>query len=119
MQPTLDIQEVQPDLFTYALAAAAAPGIPCGNFFVTVVSVLQDAGRLLSRYFDCVEIRLAGCPLGTFRVAHLVQDPAGVFKALMERMGPLVVVTEVPLSVPSRRQQLPSGITGQPHRPGL
>lgn len=93
MQPTLDIQKVQPGVFTYALAAAAAPGLPCGNFFVTVVSVLHDAGRLLSRYFDRVEIRLAGFTLGTFPVMHLVQDPAGVFEALMARMGSSVAMT--------------------------
>ncbi|RZL62894.1 MAG: hypothetical protein EOP81_14815 [Variovorax sp.] len=108
MRPTLDIQKVQPDLFTYALAAAAAPGLPCGNFFVTVVSVLHDAGRLLSRYFDCVEIRLAGFTLGTFPVAHLVQDPGGVFKALMARMGSLVAVPELVFAAsPESREPTP------------
>lgn len=112
MQPTLDIQKVQPDLFTYALAAAAAPGLPCGNFFVTVVSVLHDAGRLLSRYFDRVEIRLAGVTLGSFPVKHLVHDPASVFKALMERMGSLVAMTESPLSVSSESHE-PSRSAGR------
>lgn len=115
----LDIQQVQPALFTYALAAAAAPGRPCGNFFVTVVSVLHDAGRLLSRYFDRVEIRLAGFPLGTFPVAHLVHDPAGVFNALMDRMGSLVTMTELPLSVSSECHARPCGAGRHPDRPDL
>lgn len=107
VQPTLDIQKIQPDLFTYALAAAAAPGRPCGNFFITVVSVLHDAGRLLSRYFDCVEIRLAGFALGSYPVAQLVQDPASVFKALMGRMGEIVAMTESRHTHPPETHEAP------------
>ncbi|RZL89723.1 MAG: hypothetical protein EOP82_18355 [Variovorax sp.] len=99
MQPIVDIRTVSPDLFTYSLAAAAAPGRHCGDFFETAERCLLDAGRGLASYFDSVQIRFAGFFLGSYPVARLVDDPLGLFEELMAR----VVAVYGLRSAPQRR----------------
>ncbi|MEJ7686167.1 MAG: hypothetical protein WKG52_03745 [Variovorax sp.] len=86
MQPTLDIRNVQPDLYTYSLGAVAQAELQCGDLFETVEHCLLDAGRGLSVYFDNVQIRFAGFALGSYPVARMVHDPLGLFDELMARV---------------------------------
>ncbi|VTU12812.1 hypothetical protein SRS16CHR_00051 [Variovorax sp. SRS16] len=83
MQPILDIQTVQPDLFTYSLGAAKPPGRHCGDFFASAECCLRDAGDALHMYFDSVQIRFAGFTLGSYPVARMMNDPPGLFAELM------------------------------------
>jgi hypothetical protein len=86
MQPILDIQTVQPDLYTYSLGAAAEAVLPRDDFFETAERCLQDAGEGLFLYFDNVQIRFAGFALGSYPVARMVEDPMGLFRELMARI---------------------------------
>jgi hypothetical protein len=96
MQPILDIRSVHSHLYTYSLCAASQAEAHRGELFDSAEHCLLDAGRGLSHYFDRVQIHFAGCALGSYPVARMVEDPLGLFEELMARVLRLCRTRAVP-----------------------
>jgi hypothetical protein len=101
MQPILDIHSIRPNLFTYSLGMTEKPWRHCDNFFESVERCLLDAGSGLDRYFENVQIRLAGFSLGSYPVARMTRDPMGLFDELMARVVALYQARAAPRTPPS------------------
>ena len=85
MQPHLDIRRIAPDFFTYSVHAGSAPSLFTEDTTDSLAGCLNDAGDSLGSYFPEVCVTIDGLTLGSYAVARLMNNPAGLAIELLKK----------------------------------